>query len=272
MTIKLDAGATPPKGVATPSRLAMFVGDPPRQLLIFTGVAQPEWDSQSDLDRTEVQVRLGATTTANFGWTAQAALASISNEDSDFIFAVDDAFVDTDTDDVKDEVLRLRVPIAVQGEPSVLHRFSYTVHVLSDPIQATISGTISWARSWGEPTFAVTKGGQPVFRVALGQTVNLPGPPGGFGSTKFVEHGAAFSAPPVASGDRWFATYQIHDVPLGQMWEVRPSLMGGAINGPPAGFDASPGFQPFPQMVQLSLAQPSAAGVDFVMLFFQGPR
>jgi hypothetical protein len=147
MTIKLDAGATPPRGVASPSRLAMFVGDPPRQLLIFSGVAQAEWDSGSDLDRTEVQVRLGATTTANFGWTAQAALASISNEDSDFIFAVDDAFVDTDTDDVKDEVLRLRVPIAVQGEPATLHRFSYTVHVLSDPIQATISGTISWAQT-----------------------------------------------------------------------------------------------------------------------------
>ena len=271
MTIKLDAGLKPPQGVDKPSSLAMFVGDPPRQLLIFSGVALPEWDSQSDLDRTEVQVRLGATTTAQFGWTAQAALASISNEDSDFIFAVDDAFVDTDTD-VGDQVLRLRVPIAVQGEPSILHRFSYTVHVLSDPIQAKITGTISWGQIWGAPTFAVTRGGQPMFRVALGQTVSLPGPPGGFGSTKFVEHTAAFSAPPVVAGDRWFATYEIDNVPLGQMWEVRPSLMAGALNGPPAGFQADPGFQPFPQMVELSLGKPSAAGVDFVMQFFQGPR
>ena len=77
-------------------------------------------------------MRLGATTTQFFGWTAQAALASISNEDSDFIFAVDGAFVDQ----ADDGVLRLRVPIAVQGEPAILHRISYTVHVLSDPIQA----------------------------------------------------------------------------------------------------------------------------------------
>ena len=271
MTIKLDAGLSPPKGVAKPSSLAMFVGDPPRQLLIFSGVAQPEWESRSDLDRTEVQVRLGATTTANFGWTAQAALASISNEDTDFVFAVDDAFVDTDKE-AGDEVLLLRVPIAVQGEPSVLHRFSYTVHVLSDPIQAKITGTISWARTWGGPTFAVTKGGQPMFRVALGQTVSLPGPPGGFGSTKFVEHAAAFSSPPTLAGERWFAAYEIDDVPLGQKWEVRPSLMGGALAGPPSGFQADAGFQPFPQMVELSLAKPSAAGVDFVMQFFQGPR
>jgi hypothetical protein len=269
MPIDLDAGTQPPKGVDAPSHLTVFVGDPPRQLLIFSGVALPEWKSDEDLDREEVHIRLGATTTQFFTWTAQAALASISNEDSDFIFAVDGASVDVDP---ADGVLRLRVPIAVQGEPAILHRFSYTVHVLSDPIQAKIAGIISWARSWGDPTNLVAVGGTPMFRVAIGQTVTLPGTPGMFPQTKFVEQTAGFSSMPVASGDRWLAAYEIDDVPLGQMWEVRPALLGGTLGGPPSSFDAAPGFQPFPQMVQLSLAQPSASGVDFSMSFSQGPR
>jgi hypothetical protein len=269
MSIDLDAGLKPPKGVATPAVLTVFVGDPPRQLLIFTGVAIPEWDSQGDLDRNEVIVRLGATTTRFFSWTAQAALAAISNEDSDFIFSCDAAFIDADP---SDGVLRLHVPIAVQGEPSILHRFSYTAHVLSDPIQAKITGFIKWNKSWGDPTQAVLQGGQPMFRVALGQTVTLPSAPGTFAQTKFVEQAAGFSSMPVASGDLWIAAYEIDDVPLGQMWEVRPALLGGALNGPPHQYQADPGFAPFPQMVLLSLSQPSASGVDFNMFFTQGPR
>ena len=270
--IRLDAGAKPPQGVDTPSHLTVYVGDPPRQLLIFSGVATPEWRSDDDdMNRREVQVRLGATTTEFFSWTAQAALASISNENSDFIFAVDGAFVDID-DKAGDGVLRLRVPIATQGDSSIFHRFSYNVQVLSDPIQAKITGIITWSQAWGGPTFAVTKGGAPMFRVALGQTVTLPASPGMFPQTKFVEQAFGFSTMPVAAGDLWAAAYEIDDVPLGQLWEVRPALLGGALNGPPHPFDSSAGFQPFPQMVQLSLAQPSASGVDFLMAFSQGPR
>jgi hypothetical protein len=42
----LDAGAIPPVGVATPQMIAVHIGTTPRQLLIFTGVAIPNWDSQ----------------------------------------------------------------------------------------------------------------------------------------------------------------------------------------------------------------------------------
>lgn len=264
MSIDLDAGTIPPKGVASPSRLTVFVGDPPRELLLFSGVAVPEFQSNGDLDRDEVIVRLGASTTSYFTWTAQAALATIRNEDSDFIFSNDAATVDVDP---ADGTLRLRVAIAAQGEPSVLIRFSYSVTVLSDPIQAKITGHISWPRSFGGPTFLVTKGGNPMFRVELGQTVNVPVPTGMFPQTKFVVQTAGFSSPPVASGDLWIATYVIDNVPLGQAWEVRPNLIAGTLDGPPHPFDLTPGFQPNPQVVQLSLSNPSASGVDFNMLF-----
>lgn len=266
---QLDAGTQPPKGVASPSSLTVYVGDPPRQLQIFSGVAVVEWKSEEDLDREDVLVRLGATTTETFSWTAHAGLASISNEDSDFVFALDAVSVEVDA---VDRVLRLRVPIAVQGEPAVLHRFSYTVHVLSDPIVAKITGHISWARSWGDPTFAVTRNRAAMFRVSVGHTQSVPGPAGGFAQTKFVEQVAGFSTPPIASEDRWIAAYEVDNVPLGRLWEVRPALLAGALNGPPHPFLTNPGFQPFPQRVQLSKAQPSASGVDFSMTFSQDPR
>ena len=60
--------------------------------------------------------------------------------------------------DPVDGMLRLKVAIAVQGDPSTINRISYTVHVLSDPIQAKITGQISWARSYCGPTFLVTHG------------------------------------------------------------------------------------------------------------------
>lgn len=264
----LDAGSTPPVGVDTPSHLTVFVGDPPRQLSIFTGVAVPEFESDGDLDRAEVFVRLGPTATEAFAYTAQAALATIRNEDTDFIFATDSARVDRDP---VDGVLRLRVALAVQGDVSVLIRFSYTVHVLSDPIPAKITGQITWARSFGDPTFQVTHNHLPMFRVDVGKTVADPGAIG-FATTKFVTQTSGVSSPPAVSGNLWVATYEVDNVPFGETWEVRPVLLAGRLAGPPSPFEAAPGFQPFPQVVQLSLAHPSASGVDFSMFFSPGVR
>jgi len=266
--VTLDAGSSPPVGVATPQQIAVYVGTTPRQLLIFTGVAIPNWDSQEDLDREEVIVRLGAKTTPNFEATAVVGLASIYNEDSDFIFATDAATVDLDP---VDGTLRLRVPIAVQGSPSVLNRFSYMVNVLSDPITSKITGLISWPRYYGDPTFAVLHGGNPMFRIAVGQTISIPGPPGGFASTQFVENTAGFSSMPVLAGDQWIAAYEVDNVPLGQSWQVQPALLSNALTGPPPMYMASPGFSP-QQIVQLTPSSPSANGVDFAMAFGQPPR
>jgi hypothetical protein len=270
----LDAGSQPPVGVATPSQLAMYVGDAPRQLLIFTGIAVPEYASE-DLSSEEVIVRLGASTSENFEWTAEVGLASIGNDDSDFTFAANSSSVDTDP---ADGTLRLHVPIAVQGDGSVLHRFSYSVHVLSDPIRAKVTGFITWARYYGDPTFAVLNGGNPMFRVAVGQLVSVPGQPGGpgqagtLGSTRFIENTAGFSSMPVMAGDRWVAAYEVDDVPLGQVWIVQPTLLGNALVGPPSSYSASPDFLPMPQTVQLTPSVPSASGVDFTMQFSETPH
>jgi hypothetical protein len=266
--IKLDAGTSPPLGVANPTSLTMYVGDPPRELLIFNGTAIPEYRVGKDLEHREVRVRLGAIVAVPFVSTATASLATISNDNSDFIFATDTASVDIDTDGT----LLLHVAIGGLGDPSELMRFSYQVHVLTDPVTAKVSGLISWDRKFGDPTIAATKGGHPMFSVTAGQTVTTPGPPGatdgGFGGTVFEPASPpGFSTPPALTADRWVAAYEIDNVPLNSTLQIVPELLGGALVGPPAGYLAAAGFLPVPRNVMLTPSAPSAASVDFEMTF-----
>ena len=79
------------------------------------------------------------------------------------------------------------------------------------------------------------------------------------------------SSLPVLAGDTWVAAYEVDKVPLGQLWLVQPSLLGGALAGPPPGFVASPAFDP-QQVVELTPTAPAANGVDFAMSFAKPPR
>ena len=268
--IHLDAGTNPPVGVATPCHLTVFVGDAPRELLILSGVAIPEWRSDGDLDRQEVVIRLGVTTTEHYAWTANVSLAAISNDDTDFLFALDWTSVDTDPDGT----LCLHVAIAAQGAPADLLRFSYQVHVLSDPIRSLVSGLISWPRQFGAPTYAVLQGGDPMFRVEVGETIPVPPTFGQeFQQTTFVPAcPAGLSSKPIAAGDMWVAAYEVDNVPLGRQWEVRPALLAGALAGPPSGYLSSPSFQPMPQSAWITPSSPAATGVDFTMTFTLPPR
>src|ERR1700712_617512 len=138
MVIELDASSIPPQGVTTPSYFSVFVGYTPRQLLFFSGIAGCDWTSNGDLDREDVVVRLGVATTPYFQSTVTTALASLSDENSDFVFATDSAVVETGPDGT----LQLRVRIAAQGDSGTVNGFSYSAQVLSDPISSKILGII----------------------------------------------------------------------------------------------------------------------------------
>jgi hypothetical protein len=145
--------------------------------------------------------------------------------------------------------------------------------VLSDPVHSVVSGLISWPRQFGDPTYAVLQGGDPMFRVEVGETVHVPTPEGQFQQTVFVPAcPAGLSSKPVAAGDLWVAAYEVDNVPLGRQWEVRPALLAGALAGPPAGYLAGAGFQPMPQSAWLTPSSPAAAGVDFTMTFATPPH
>ena len=256
----LDATTNPPKGVASPSSISVFVGNPPSELRIYSGVAMPEWDSRSDLDFEDVIVTLGPPTTDYFQATSTASLASIMNTDSNFVFAANETSVVNGPTG-----LELRVKIAVLGDKSVLSRFSYHVQVLSDPIVSKISGTIHWKRSLSDPTEAAKAGAVNMFRVGAGTYVLDPGPSGGFSSYKWVESAYTLTdTAPILVNGFWAVPYIITDVPLDRPQTVQPALLGGLVKAVDAG------FAPQPQVVTLTRAAPMAVGVDFEMISAKG--
>ena len=256
-----DATSTPPLRVFTPSTISMYVGDPPRQLLIFSGVAQPEWDSESELDFADVVVRLGPPTTDNFQFTCTASLASISNTDSDFVFAADQSTVVN-----QPSGLELHVRIAVKGDSSLFSRFSYHVQVLSDLVVSEITGTIRWNQATlGDPTTAALDGIGNMFRVAAGVwTFDPAGGP--FGSSTIKELAHTFtSTPPTLGGGVWAVPYRLKDIALNQQVQVWPTLVSG-MKTPPG----IPVFIPTPRLVTLTPSNPSAARVDFELVAGEG--
>ena len=273
--IPLDAGVIPPLGVAKPSRIDFYVGTPPRQMLIFTGVAIPEVVAQeedlTDLVWAEVIVKLGAVTTENFLYTCTVGLASISNEDSDFNFFADESSVIAPKSTGE---LELHVPVGVSGEPSSLHRLTYHVQVLSDPVTSMISGTIRWADLYGQPSPDVLSGATPMFTVVAGHTVELPAQdPPGFRQFRWEGHAFGHStAVPQNFGGTWAVPYVIKNVPLGVQFEVRPDPPAGHLINLPPGYLLPPSFNPGLRVVELTPAAPSAIGIDFDMLLVPEPK
>ncbi len=250
MAIECDATSTPLKRVASPSRISLYVGNPPRELLIFSGVALPDWDSRSNLDYADVVVILAGPTTRFFQYTSTVSLASITNTDSDFIFAADESSVVNGGSG-----LELHVRIGVQGDMSLLSCFSYHVQVLSDPITAKVTGNIRWSQGLSDPTEAAKHLATSMFRVAAGAMVFDPSAPGlgGSGGWVWAERVSTFTTEaPILAGGTWAVPYVLENVPLDEQLQVIPALLDGALVSPP-----KPAvFTPNPRYVHLTPARP----------------
>jgi len=83
-------------------------------------------------------VRLRYFATSLHSGISQVALASVSNDESAFVFAVDSGRVEIDGSGE----LILRVNTAAMGEKSGLHRFSYQIVAHVSTVAGRISGTI----------------------------------------------------------------------------------------------------------------------------------
>ena len=202
----LDAGSSPPVGVAAPSRIDFYVGNPPRQMSIFSGVAICEVSSQEeeDLVGAEIVVTLGAITTEVFTYTCMVGLASVSVEDSDFNLFADQSVVDRDK---FTGALSLRVPVKVSGEPASVHRVSYHAQVLSDPVTSLIAGTIRWADLYGQPDPEV-RIGLVMIAVLAGHTVEDPPDDSGFRHFHWETHATGYaSAVPQDFAGTWAIPY-----------------------------------------------------------------
>jgi hypothetical protein len=260
----IDATSIPPDGrLNSPASLAFFVGNPPQQMQIFTGTVAIHLKSHRSVEQEKFRIVLGSTTSHAVA-CSKVDVASITNSDSEFIFAVDTNTVEIDS---VTGIITLVTDIGVQGTDSIFERFSYHVEVLSDPVNTLIAGTIRWSESLGSPSPSALAG-QPLFRVDAGVYTT---PPGGSPHMQVARTGFSHGHP-VLAGGTWAVAYQIDHVPLGPSNVVLPVLLPNELTNLPAGAtDNSFHFAP-PATIQLRLSAPAAVGVDFEMLLDSGPR
>jgi hypothetical protein len=226
--------------------------------LIFTGIAKPEFriDDDGNIDREEVSVDLGVDVTDVLGYTATVGLASIQNDDSSFVFATDSVRLDS-----PGGRLFLRTDIAVSGDNSAVHRFSYQAHVRAVIAEPLISGTIRWENG-------IESHSRPVGLFTV--TANLKHQDPGQIGPSFEKVADGDIAAATLNGSTWEATYSIMNPPLHQDLYVIATNVEGAFVAEP-GYDllVEPAFSgPY----NLSGSNPSATGVDFEMVATPAPR
>jgi hypothetical protein len=259
----IDATAMPlDTRLASPASMAFFAGNPPQQMQIFTGMVDIEKRSHRSVEHETVRIILGSTT-SNARSTSKVDIATISNSDSEFIFAVDRNTVEIDS---VTGIITLVTDIGVQGTDSTFQRFTYHVQVLSDPVDTFVAGTIRWRESLATPS-AGALAGKHIFGVNAGIFTT---PAGGAPHLNIASSGTTRGTP-VLAGGFWVVAYQIDNVPLGPSYSIVPGLLGELTNLPAGASLNSFHFTP-QRNVQLSLATPSAVGIDFEMLLDQGPR
>jgi hypothetical protein len=166
----MDLDSSNPNQVESAQTISVFLGNPSRTLVVCSGIAIPNWDSQGNLDFLTVRIKLNVQATTLLGSTAVVGLASIENEDSEFTFATNSTHAEIDP---SGDIFLVAV-IAVQGEPSTLSRFSYQTHLVITKDQPVISGTIQWSDADATVT------GNPAYRFTVTAGVMVTPPGGGF--------------------------------------------------------------------------------------------
>jgi hypothetical protein len=120
-----------------------------RRLIVLSGIVVLNWRYDSDVIwRGEERVLLGVYARNIEQWSAYIGLASIANDESEFVFATDNARIELDP--ATGELI-LVVNTALSGEWSALNRFSYQVVVTVVRIGAAITGRITWPTALFRP-------------------------------------------------------------------------------------------------------------------------
>lgn len=255
MTIVLSA--LDPKQVASATQFEVLLGEPAQRLLIMSGIAVPEFWTNHDeeTNQQEIIVRLGVHVAQLDKAVTNLGLASIENDETNFLFAVDSGQLELEQSSGE---LILRVAAAILGEETYLHRFSYQIVAHVRRARAQISGVI------GVPAdIRDVKGLTPAdLAAALEITANRVEPggvPGGLAFDKLipVAIGAAGAVRRRRDGMQ-FVEYAIDNCPFATPLIVEVKLAGaGWVDS--LGVGQVAGARP----VTLTGIAPDANGVDF---------
>jgi len=131
-----------PNQVAAPSMFDVLVGEPAQRLAIFSGIAIPNFWTNHDEEKREdeIIVRLNYHVASLDRAVTHVGLASIENDETNFLFAVDMGTLEKEEGSGE---LLLRVRAAILGEETLIHRFGYQIVAHVRRVAARISGTIA---------------------------------------------------------------------------------------------------------------------------------
>jgi hypothetical protein len=258
---------TNPEQVSSPRVLDVMLGAPVvERLLILTGIAIPEWDSQGHLDPKRVWVDLGLFPKRVVSYTAVTGLAALGAGSDGFAMGTDAVSVEL-RDDTGE--LALVCDIQVSGKPGWLHRIAYQASVIVEVESPLIAGTIRW-----QPAALGMLRQTNLFTVVGHSVEVIPPAPGSGGFTKSIVHDiarAGESDRPVQDEDGFIKVPYVlsGELPLNLDITVAPSAIAGAFSVTPdrLAFDQVAG----PRPVRLTPSNPQVFGVDFEMLLRGGP-
>lgn len=233
------------------------LGQTDRKLMIFSGIALPEWSVNDDehVYHEDVIVNLRRTVLAVEQATVTVGLASISNDDTVFLIAADTASIDIKPGS---QELILKVALALQGEHTGLNRFGYQVVAVVTTQATGISGTIRWSRDVFDAANQSSGQIAQMFRITA-NTVERVSPPQGFAFDRYTP-----VAPGVTTGfshldNDFLVPYEIPGAPYNQPLVVRVEVGAGfnASGSPAAGQISGP------NPVVLTVMTPGVTNVDF---------
>lgn len=232
------------------------IGNPTLTLYIASGIAVPEIeiDDDDDISREEVIVKLGVNVSAIHEAVTQVGLASISNDESAFVFATDAGKLIVDPTTTE---LELHVQTAIMGDDSSLSRFSYQIVVQITKVNSRISGAIIVPRSLIDLKQHSATELDSMFRVRANRIETIAPPPGStFIAEKLIPVATGKSDGVSCEHTHCFVKYVIDGCPLNIPLRVTVELsdsLGRRSAGQVAG----------PNPVLLTSLVPAVAGVNF---------
>ena len=255
-----------PNDVASTSRLEVDIDVPNRKMVIFSGIAIPEWSVFDDDDNLQdtYTVNLHYPVLAVDQATMAVGLASVGNGDTDFLFACD--ATELDIDPITQE-LSLKVSLANRGNPSALNRFSYQVVVTAVTAVTQISGTIYWDKSIFMPKTPSGAVYLALFQVTA-DTFYTP-PSDGFSTEVLTIVARGKTLPVVEKGNDFAMPYEISAAPFNTPLKVAV-VPGHAFATAPGNTLVTQISGPRP--LTLTPANATISGVDFRVQHLAPPR
>ena len=210
--------------IVSRNSMEVLLGAPRVRMMIFSGIAMPEFQSLGQLDGQEITIDLEYRSNVERpAFTATVGLASLYNSNSDFVFATDDVKVTTEPD----LNLVLVCNIAALGDRSALNRFSYQAIVMMQADTGRIAGTIRWSPH--TLTFAVAD----LFDIAVFSMPppppSVPGAAGSFAPSAVFEKAGAIIGTVFKEGSRMGIRYEATGLRLGVTYVVHVSQRPGAF-------------------------------------------